>query len=517
MIEPAIARPPVRSLLQRLLEIGKLVLAEHDVRRVLAVALDGVIELCAAERGMILLFSPGGEALFEEARGIGRQDIDRPELEVSRTLLEKVRTEGTAYWSPNVLAEPGLGSRRSVLRLQILSVICLPLRHDGKVFGLVYLDNRRAAGVFTEETAEVVESFADLISLAAHNALEHRRLYGRVEELARELRSRHRFDAIVGQTQQILETLRLVSQVADAEATVLILGESGTGKELIARAIHSNSRRRDRPFVAINCGALPEPLLDSELFGHVRGAFTGAVADSSGWFERAAGGTIFLDEIGEMSPSLQTKMLRVLEVGEYARVGSAAVRRADARVVAATHRDLLGMVREGKMREDLFYRLNVVEVLVPPLRDRAGDVLLLARTFLDRFNEKHGKARELSAAAEELLLSYDYPGNVRELQNAIQRAVLLSSGPLIEPADLPPSFRAVLRRGKGGALQGFRAAKRRLIEEFERDYITRCLREAGGNISQAARTAGIDFKNLYDKMDQYGLDALAFKKDRRSA
>jgi Nif-specific regulatory protein len=504
-------------MLKRLLEIGKLVLAENDVRRVLAVALDGVVELCGAERGMILLFAPGGEALFEEARGLGKQDIDRPEFEVSRTILEKVRTEGTPYWSPNVLADPSLGSRRSVMRLQILSVICLPIRHAGEVFGLVYLDNRRAAGVFSAETLEVVESFADLISLAAHHALERRRLHGRVEELARELRSQYRFEAIVGQSPQILEALRLVSQVADSEATVLILGESGTGKELIARAIHYNSRRRDRSFVAINCGALPETLLDAELFGHVRGAYTGAVADSAGWFERAAGGTIFLDEIGEMSPSLQTKMLRVLEVGEYARVGSTSVRHADARVVAATHRDLLGMVREGKMREDLFYRLNVVEIQVPPLRERGDDILLLARTFLDRFNEKHGKARDLSAAAEELLLTYDYPGNVRELQNAIQRAVLLSTGSLIEPGDLPASFRAVLRRGKGGALQGFRAAKRRLIEEFERDYVTRCLREAGGNISQAARTAGIDFKNFYDKMAQYGIDAAGFKGDRSAS
>jgi transcriptional regulator with PAS, ATPase and Fis domain len=318
-------------------------------------------------------------------------------------------------------------------------------------------------------------------------------------------------DTIIGRTPQILATLLRVSQVADAEATVLILGESGTGKELIARAIHANSRRRDRSFVAVNCGALPEPLLDAELFGHVRGAFTGAVADSAGWFERAAGGTIFLDEIGEMSPALQTKLLRVLEAGEYARVGSTTVRRSDARVVAATHRDLQGMVREGTLREDLFYRLNVVEIAVPPLRERCGDILLLAHAFLDRFNGKHGKSRGLSAAAEQLLLAYHYPGNVRELQNAIQRAVLLASGPLIEPADLPPAFR---NGHHGRSLQGFRAAKRRLIEEFEHDYLTRCLRDAGGNISQAARTAGIDYKNFYDKMDQYGIDPQGFKRKR---
>src|SRR5436305_2179725 len=219
----------------RLLEIGKLVLAESDVRRVLAVALDGVVELCGAERGMILLFAPGGEVLFEEARGLGRQDIEHPEFEVSRTILDQVRAEGTSFWSQNALAEPGVGARRSVLRLQILSVICLPIRHDGEVFGLVYLDNRRAAGVFTAETLEVVVSFVEIISLDDIHALERRRLHGHVEELARELRSQYRFDSIVGQSPPILETLRRVSQVADSEATVLVLGESGTGKELIAR------------------------------------------------------------------------------------------------------------------------------------------------------------------------------------------------------------------------------------------------------------------------------------------
>ncbi|HYG63658.1 MAG TPA: sigma 54-interacting transcriptional regulator, partial [Thermoanaerobaculia bacterium] len=282
-------------MLERLLEIGKRVLAETDVDRVLTVALDGVVELCGAERGMILLFGEDSEPLFEEARNLARQDIERPEFEVSRSILGKVRSEGTPFWSPNVLADPSFGSRRSVLRLQILSVICLPIRHGGRIFGLVYLDNRSAMGVFTPETCALVASFAELISLAAHSALERRSLRGRVEELSRELRERYQFDSILGQDPKILEVLRLVAQVAESDVTVLVLGESGTGKELVARALHYNSRRRERPFVAVNCGALPETLLDSELFGHVRGAFTGAVADSPGWFERAAGGTIFLD------------------------------------------------------------------------------------------------------------------------------------------------------------------------------------------------------------------------------
>ncbi|HYG64394.1 MAG TPA: sigma 54-interacting transcriptional regulator, partial [Thermoanaerobaculia bacterium] len=222
---------------------------------------------------------------------------------------------------------------------------------------------------------------------------------------------------------------------------------------------------------------------------------------------------IFLDEVGEMTPSLQAKMLRVLEAGEYSRVGSTAIRRSDARVVAATHRDLGAMVREGRFREDLFYRLDVVEVTLPPLRERRGDIPLLTRYFLEQHNRKAGKDRQLSAAAEERLLAHDYPGNVRELQNALQRAVLLANGPLIEPQDLPAPFRAAAVRGSDGEpLGGFRAAKQRVIEEFERDYLTRCLREAGGNISQAARAAEIDFKNFHIKMTQYGIDPAAFKK-----
>jgi Nif-specific regulatory protein len=505
-------------MLERLLTIGKRVLAESEVDRVLTTALDGMIEICGAERGMILLLDrESGEPTFEEARNLGRQDIERPEFEISRTIVAKVRAEGHTFWSPNVLDDPTVGSRQSVLRLHILSVICLPIRHEKEVFGLVYLDNRSAKGVFTAETCAVVESSAELISLAAWNALERRRLRGQVEQLSRELRSEYRFDAILGHDPKIVEVLRLVAQVADSEATVLVLGESGTGKELIAKAIHYNSRRRERPFVALNCGALPENLLDAELFGHMRGAFTGAVADSPGWFERAAGGTIFLDEVGEMTPSLQVKMLRVLESGEYSRVGSTTVRRSDARVVAATNRDLGERVRQGEMRQDLLYRLNVLEVTVPPLRERPTDVLLLARHFLDRFNVKHGKDKQLSARAEDLLLAHDYPGNVRELQNAIQRAVLVARGPEIEPFDFPESLRvsgAGAGGGKGRARVGFRAAKRRVIEEFEREYLNRCLRGSDGNISEAARAAGIDFKNFHAKMTRYGIDPGAFKRAR---
>jgi Nif-specific regulatory protein len=508
-------------MLERLLDLGKSVLAERDLDRMLTAAIDGVIELCGAERGMILLFDPlardeaEGEIVFETARNLDREDIARPAFEVSRTILGRVRATGEPFWHPNVLDDPTLGHRASVLRLSILSVICQPIRDADRVLGVVYLDNRSAEGVFTEETARLVASFSELVSLAVRNALERRRLHQRIDTLSGQLRERYDFEAIVGQDSKMVEVLRLVAQVADSDATVLVRGESGTGKELIARALHFNSRRRTRPFVAVNCGALPENLLESELFGHMRGAFTGAVRDNPGWFERAEGGTLLLDEVGELPPALQVKLLRVLENGEYARVGSTQVRRASARIVAATNRGLEDLVREGRVRQDFLYRLNVVEVHLPALRERRSDLPLLIRHLLDRLNDRQDRApRRLSPEAEELLLAYDYPGNIRELQNALQRAVLLAESPVIEPRHLPPALRSGPARTETGEAVpegGFKAAKQRVIERFEREYVTRCLEEAGGNISQAARAAGIDYKNFYSKMQQHGIDPAGFK------
>jgi transcriptional regulator with GAF, ATPase, and Fis domain len=512
-------------VLNRLLELGKSVLAEQDLDRMLTTAIDGMIGLCRAERGMILLFDPygpGGEIVVETARNLGREDIERPEFQVSRTILRKVQSEGRPFWHPNVLDDPTIGQRASVLRLLILSVICQPIRDGGQTLGVVYLDNRSAEGVFTEETAELVASFSEFISLAARNALERRRLNQRICHLSAELRERYDFSAIVGQDPRMLDVLELVAQIADSDATVLIQGESGTGKELIARALHFNSARRDKPFVPVNCGALPESLLEAELFGHVRGAFTGAVRDNPGWFERADGGTLLLDEIGELPPSLQVKLLRVLENGEYSRVGNTQIRRADARIVAATNRDLEELAREGRIRRDFLYRLNVVEVRLPALRERRSDIPLLIRSFLEQLGSRRGEpARPLSPQAEQLLLAHDYPGNVRELQNILQRAVLLSGGGTIERRHLPEALQAQAVAERGGAAEeqpldldpaaGFRTAKLRAVERFERDYIRRCLSEARGNIRQAAKAAGIDYKNFYTKMQQHRIDPASFR------
>jgi transcriptional regulator with GAF, ATPase, and Fis domain len=492
------------SIFERLLQLGKSVLAERDLDRMLAVAIDGLIELCRAERGLIHLFDAEGKLAFEVTRnlpqGSQKESEGAEEPQAIRAILDKVRADERLFWQP--------GSP---------SVICHPMRDLGRTLGLIYLDS--AGESFTDETARLVESFSELVSLAVRNALERRHLTRHIGLLSKELRTRYDFNAIVGRDPKMVEVLKLVAQVADSDATVLIQGESGTGKELIARAIHLNSRRRDKPFIPVNCGALPETLLESELFGHVRGAFTGAVRDHPGWFERAEAGTLLLDEVGELPPSLQVKLLRVLENREYSPVGSTQIRHTTARIVAATNRDLETLAREGRMRRDFLYRLNVVEVRLPSLRERRSDLPLLIRRLIDQHAGRRGPKR-LAPDAERLLLAYDYPGNIRELQNFLQRAVLLSEGDTIEARHLPETLRGahtpayLPETGRDALPPGdecFRTAKQRVVERFEHDYISSCLQKASGNISKAARLAGIDYKNFYIKMQQYGIDSARYR------
>src|SRR5919198_8676 len=281
----------------------------------------------------------------------------------------------------------------------------------------------------------------DEVSLTVAKAAERKALRDHTRVLEEALSARTQFEELIGQSAQMREVFKLVETVSHSTATVLIEGESGTGKELVARAIHFRSGRRDKPFLAVNCSALTDTLLESELFGHVRGAFTGATANKKGLFEAADGGTIFLDEIGDIPPATQVRLLRVLQEGELKRVGAADSVKVDVRVIAATHRDLPKLVKAGKFREDLFYRLNVIAIPLPPLRDRIEDVPLLAHHFLRRYTERLGKkVKTLSPEAIELLCGYRWPGNVRELENAVERAVVLCRADSITPTDLPPAI-----------------------------------------------------------------------------
>jgi DNA-binding NtrC family response regulator len=332
-------------------------------------------------------------------------------------------------------------------------------------------------------------------------AVEDKALRRENENLRAQVRERFRLPGLVASSAEMAQVLDLVERVAPTDATVLVRGESGTGKEIIAKALHQASNRAGGRFVAINCGALPEALLESEIFGHVKGAFTGAGANKKGLFEEAHGGTLFLDEIGEMTSGLQVKLLRALQSGEVRPVGSTQCITVDARVVAATNRDLEPMIRQGLFREDLFYRLNVIPIVLPPLRERREDIPLMAEHFLARFAQRQGRVLRLTAGATDRLLRYAWPGNVRELENAMERLAILARHETIEPGDLPPHIGAGLALGSAPGL-----AAEQTLADAERAHIIQILERYGWNHSRAAEALGIGRTTLWRKLKDYGIE-----------
>ena len=341
------------------------------------------------------------------------------------------------------------------------------------------------------------------LKILVQKALEYYRLREENLTLKERLGSRFDFSRIIGKGRKMKELFDFLAQVAPSEATVLILGESGTGKELVANAIHHNSPRTQQPFVKVACAALPETLLESELFGHEKGAFTGAIARREGRFQAAHRGTIFLDEVGEMSPAIQTKLLRVLQEREFEPVGSSRTAKVDVRVIAATNKDLGKEIREGRFREDLFYRLNVIPIHLPPVRERKEDIPALANHFLSLYREKNKKEiKEISPKALDLLIRHDWPGNIRELENCLERAVIVARGELLAPADLPPAIQN-LPAGKEDAEIPFPAGIS--LQEAEKALILKTLEDAGGNRSRAAEILGINRRTLQMKLKEYGM------------
>ncbi|GAM07855.1 acetoacetate metabolism regulatory protein AtoC [Geobacter sp. OR-1] len=348
---------------------------------------------------------------------------------------------------------------------------------------------------------------SDEIALVLKKAEERERLKLENRQLQEVVNREFCFSGIISKNQQMLEIFSLVKKVCDFKTTVLVLGESGTGKELIAKALHFNSVRRKGPFIAVNCGAIPENLLESELFGHVKGAFTDASCDKPGLFERADGGTLFLDEIGEMPLSLQVKLLRVLQEEEIRRVGASSAKKVDVRVVSATSRDLEADVIKGRFREDLYFRLNVFSLTLSPLRERTEDIPLLVDHFLNRYGDKFGKSGiRCSQSTMQLLLDYQWPGNVRELENTIERAVVVCDGSTLGPECLPEK----LRRTSGGKLPEIIPpdciSLKRAEELLERAFIRKALAATGGNRSQAARILEISHRSLLYKLKEYKID-----------
>ena len=442
---------------------------------------------------------------------------------MQRMLRQRLEREGYAVQTaPN--GEEGLNLiRKEVFNLIITDLRMPKLRGDELVRAVSQFNPNIPIIVMTAygEVNEAVELMQDGIYhyvtkpfdvedlvVKVKRALDKQITTSEARQVRNKIMSRRKSDYIVGSCPKIEELLTQISIVAQNDVPVIIYGESGTGKELVSRAIHYTGKRADRPFVVENCGAIPENLIENELFGHVKGAYTDARTDQKGLFEEAHGGTLFLDEIGELPTTTQVKFLRVLQDGEFKRIGSTRPIRVDVRVIAATNKDLIQAIADKSFREDLFYRLNVIPVHIPPLRERKEDIPLLINHFLTEFNKELGKAVEgFSPAAIQKMMTYQWPGNIRELKNKVKQAMVLTRNNVITAEDL--FFHVPVSSNK---FQSFKEAKR----EFEKEYISQVLRICQGNISQAARLAKKDRKDFYDVMKKYGIQPEAFRKQQAS-
>jgi transcriptional regulator with GAF, ATPase, and Fis domain len=425
-----------------------------------------------------------------------RENIADAVSQLSDSIVAKVVKTLKPVIISDAMNDEEFAGSKSIMKLRLTSVICVPLLDRGKLIGLIYVGNDSIVDLFQPETMQILTVFAAQASLIVANALlldhlrvDNRQLSQRLEQI--------RFGEIVGTSGPMQEVFKKVEKVASTDISVLITGETGTGKELIAREIHTRSPRARAPFVTINCGAIPENLLESELFGHVKGAFTGAVANKQGKFQAAHGGTLFLDEIGEMPLNLQVKLLRAIQERIIIRVGDTRPETVDIRIVAATNRNLEGEIQAGRFREDLYYRLNVVNIHLPPLRDRQEDVVVIARYLLGRYAKEYdSKVKGFSPNAAVGIRKHHWPGNIRELENRIKKALVLAESTMIGPDDLgltPDVLPPILTLAD---------AK----EKFQRDYINEVLALNNGNRTKTARDLGVDPRTVFRHLEKESTD-----------
>ena len=518
--------------LRRLLRINKRLNSELRLPRLLEMVLDTVIELTDAERGFLLLEDESGELCVKAARNIDQRTLETEELALSRSIARQAAAGGEPVVTIDAAGDDRFREALSVSDLHLRSVLAVPLAIKGRVAGTIYVDHRLRKGAFDQEDVRLVLDFAEQAAIALENARllsELKRRERQVEALNRRLEAelaarreeisgikvelrenrealavRYDYRNIIGRTPRMMELFRLIDRITDTALPVVIQGESGTGKELVARALHANGPRRERPFVGENCAAIPETLLESTLFGYVRGAFTGAEHDTRGLFEIADGGTLFLDEVGDMSPAMQGKLLRVLQEGEIRRVGSERMRKVDVRIVAATNRDLGRMVEEGKFRRDLFFRLNVAGIALPPLRERREDIPLMVEHFLAKLAKRDGRPapKALEPAALARLCVYRWPGNVRELENEVTRAEALS-GARITAADLSPRVGSAEEAGVMAAEDQDNLVLKPRVERLERSLLREALGRSGNNQTKAAELLGLSRFGLQKKLKRY--------------
>jgi transcriptional regulator with GAF, ATPase, and Fis domain len=477
---PATSR--VARNLNALLKISRVVHAIRDLEELQTQLLNLIFEVVPAGRAAILLAEGTGPeftSMFSRARQPGHANV----IQVSRTIVRQVQEQGVAILGSDVRGGQ-LREVESLAAAEVRSLLCVPLTVFHRVIGCIYLDNTSAANRFDEDHLELVAAIAGISAVALDNASRLQWLEQENQRLNIEIGQEH---SLVGESARMNEIYQFLARVAPSDSTVLIEGESGTGKELVARALHRNSGRSARSFVAINCAAIPEALLESDLFGHERGAFTGAAGQKKGRLEIADGGVVFLDEIGELAPTLQVKLLRVLQEREFERVGGTHPIRVDIRLVAATNRDLSEAVRNGEFRQDLYYRLAVVKMTMPPLRERKEDIPVLARHFVKKYAKRcKVKPRPVSREAMACLMNYDWPGNVRELENAIERALVLGSSDTVLAEDLPESL---LEQAPEPEMS--EAKYHSSVKELKKRLILDAVEQTRGNYMEAAKILGV--------------------------
>jgi transcriptional regulator with GAF, ATPase, and Fis domain len=476
---------------KRLFEFSQKLMASYDLPTLLDQLLDVVVQVTNADKGFIVLME-SGEPVVKVARNLRRETISDAVSHLSDSILAKVVETRAALIVSDALSDAQFKNALSVMNLKLTSVMCVPLLERGNLIGVIYVGNDNVRQLFDEASLEILTIFASQASLLVRNALlvnelqiDNKSLQERIERM--------RFGEILGAAPSMQEVFRKVQKVAGTDITVLVTGETGTGKELIARELHNRSPRAKGPFISINCGAIPENLLESELFGHVRGSFTGAVSNKAGRFQSANKGTLFLDEIGDMPVSLQVKILRALQDRVVTRVGDTANEPVDIRVIAATNRELEDDIKTGRFREDLYYRLNVVLLHLPPLRERGDDIVVLARYMLSRYAPEYGnKVRGFTPGAIAAVKRHRWPGNIRELENRIKKAVVLADKALLGPEDLginsdelPPILPLAEAR-----------------ERWQREYINEVLGLNAGNRTKTARDLGVDPRTIFRHLEK---------------
>ncbi|TLU82541.1 MAG: GAF domain-containing protein [Chlorobium sp.] len=525
-----------------LAEVSRTITNEEDINKVLRLVLFIMSENMNMLRGMITILNRDtGEIVINESFGLTEKEKERGRYQIGEGVIGHVVKTGKAVIVPSIIDEPLFLDRtrsRSKAKKENLCFICIPIKAGSEIIGTLSADrqlepathNERKDG---EERKDILQHYVDQLSIIASMISQAVRL----KQLAHEEKTKtphetlnpetasllpgHRPEEhddepvssaerpanIIGNTKPMIALYKMIDKIAKTNATTLVLGESGVGKELVASAIHFKSRRADNPFIKFNCAALPESIVESELFGHEKGAFTGALATRHGRFELANNGTIFLDEIGELSLSVQAKLLRIIQEKEFERVGGSKTIKVDVRIIAATNRNLEELIRSGHFREDLYYRLNIFPITVPPLRERKTDILLLADYFVEKYNASNHKGiRRISTTSIDMLMRYHWPGNVRELQNCIERAVILSEDNVIHGYHLPPTLQTAESSGTPytGSLQ-------QKLDAIEKEMIMEALKRTQGNMSRAALQLGLSDRIMGLRIKKFDIDYRKFR------